>query len=620
MKTFFKRITALAMAAVLIFGTAACGSRDVSKKSGDPDTLSLTLGSQPWTQPFVRELREKFPDINFDVEYYTGCNTSEYLKTQLAHNDFGDIYFGTTQLTDKQYTDNLMNLSGCEFIGDFNDSILSQYDIDGAIYQMPCSTSIRTMAYNKTLFDEKGWKVPKSHGDLVKLCKQIRRESDITPISFQGNSIGFYFTTMTTLAQTEFLSTRDGQAWEEAYLQGRTSCKKGFESGISMLQELIDADAYDIGQAEKLTSFKQVMKNFKDRKSAMTAMWGGQNELVEMDKRSKDDFRLFPFYSRSGQAMLGTNISLNIGLARDLSEEGNEKKLENALQVMEWLSSEEGMSHLQNADTEILPLRDADNRNTAKIYRDVWETNLAGLKAPMLYTGYEDIMNDVGLLIQDAMQHKTDLSGVVKLADRIHQESLASSDSSSICEIEEDLTHPETVQLVADALQDSGLADVTLLSDGSVQNGSINPAGASGKVYSGKLDKINFNTPLSRNYNLPVVTRELTGAEIAELIESGFCPKIEAGGRENTESFDYYWSGMDVVLKNGKVKSMTGTPPNREKMDAKDTFTVLFTSGDYPGAGETSDNAKQQKETAEQLYLRYLSKNNSLKAPEVLRK
>ncbi len=32
------------------------------------------------------------------------------------------------------------------------------------------------MMYNKTLFEEHGWKVPTTHSELVSLCRQVREE------------------------------------------------------------------------------------------------------------------------------------------------------------------------------------------------------------------------------------------------------------------------------------------------------------------------------------------------------------------------------------------------------------------------------------------------------------
>lgn len=615
MNKFLKRTTALLLCVLLIFGMTACGSND-SDTAEDQNTLTFTMGPQLWGPSLVSALKEKFPDINFDINYYCGCNTSEYLKTQLEHDDAGDIFFGTTLLTEKRYTDNLLNLSGYSFTGNFEDSMLNQCDIDGAIYQLPCMASIRSMAYNKTMFKEKGWKVPRNHKELVALCKQIRKESDATPIAFAGKNYGFYFTTLTTMAQTGFLSTPAGKAWEKSYFEGNASCKEGFESGIAMLQKLIDADAYDVDIDENIIDSGPLMERLSDRSAAMTALWAGQSDFIKMDQETSDEFGLFPFYSESGDALLGVTASCNVGLSKDLEKKENAKKLENALRVMEWLSTKEGMSYFNTGSgTDLLTLKDVNNSDTAPLYRNLWDENLSSTKAPMLYSGYEDIMNSVAAEIKQAMKTHSKLDGVIELADRIHKEALSDS-SQFIGSAKEDMSHPETVQLVANAMQAGNLADITLLSDGTEKNGVVNNRGCHGKIYSGDFTQLNFNTPLTLNFNAPLITQKLTGKEIADLLENGLT--VQSDDQEKSAVFDYYWSGMDVQMEDGKVKKMT-LQDGKEILPDR-TYTVLFCARDYAEAKTPKDKGIPMEKTPEQLYLSYLKDNSPLKAPKVLRK
>ena len=53
-----------------------------------------------------------------------------------------------------------MDISGYNFVGNYESSLLNQYDVDGAIYMLPGPFIIRSMVYNKTLFEEKGWQAP----------------------------------------------------------------------------------------------------------------------------------------------------------------------------------------------------------------------------------------------------------------------------------------------------------------------------------------------------------------------------------------------------------------------------------------------------------------------------
>lgn len=238
-----KRILAGILAGSVLTVLTGCGGGH--PENPGQNTLKITLGQMD-SSKLERALETEFPHISFEFEYYKGAGTTEYYRSQIRHDDTGDIFLSTLKFDDDICKEHLMDLSGYSFVGNYENSMLNQYDVDGAIYLVPGPIMIRTMAYNKTLFEERGWKAPTTHGELVELVKQIRAESDLTPISFGAKGLGYYFTTMTTLAQTAYLAKAQGTAWEKAYLAGDISCREGFQPGIDMLQELIDADAYDI--------------------------------------------------------------------------------------------------------------------------------------------------------------------------------------------------------------------------------------------------------------------------------------------------------------------------------------------------------------------------------------
>lgn len=318
------KITALLLAVIMLLTLNACGMAE--EKVKEDNTIRITLGRYD-SSNLEKALLKQFPDINFEFEYYKGFATTEYYRSQILNDETGDVFISTLKFEDEICKQHLMDLSGYSFVGNFENSILNQYDIDGAIYFLPGPIMVRSMAYNKTLFEEYGWKAPTNHDELVQLVKQIRAESDLTPISFGAKGLGYYFTTMTTLSQTAYLAKAQGTTWEEAYLAGEVSCREGFEPGIEMVEELIEADAYDI-EIDVANNDEWAMQRFVEREAAMITIWGWQSKFIEKLENSEDELVLLPFYNRDGESFLGTNVSFHTGLPKRLEEKGNEKSLQ----------------------------------------------------------------------------------------------------------------------------------------------------------------------------------------------------------------------------------------------------------------------------------------------------
>ena len=605
-----QKAVAFLLMGITLLHTAACSG--LKKANDSQNTIKITLSPRYTNLESV--LETEFPDIRFEFEHYTGPASTEYLRTQLMHDDAGDIFLSTLKFDDITCKEHLMDISGYNFVGNYESSLLNQYDVDGAIYMLPGPVIIRSMVYNKTLFEEKGWQAPSTHGQLVDLVRQIRAESDMTPIAFGAKGLGYYFTTMTTFAQTAYLMDVHGQEWEQAYLKGDISCKAGFQPGIDMLQQLIDADAYDIELDSENWDVGAIQRMI-DREAAMVAIWGSQENFVDLTEDCTDEFVLFPFYSENGDPLLGTHVSPNIGLTKHLEKPENKGKLENATRILEWLSTPEGMANLNVGMADILPLTAADNQETAKTYRDVWETNLSGMKAPMLYAGYEDVLIQASEFIRNAMIDGKSLDGLVELIDNLHQAALAAPEEQSLGSVSERFSHEETVQLVANALHTAGLADITMASSGGRKQDAVNYKGVSGKLYEGNLYITDLPIWMPGNEsNAYIEVMELTGEQIRSAVETGKTIQMEGG---NTADFEYYWAGMRADIIDGKVNTMQ--LDNGTEITADRVYSVAFAKGDYTEALKNLGNPVAQSTYCLDLFKAYLADNTPLTPPELSR-
>ena len=71
------------------------------------------------------------------------------------------------------------------FTSRYNTAMLNSIARDGKLYYLPGPAQVRGIVYNKTLFEEKGWKVPNDFNSFIALCRTIEA-SGIAPAIMTG--------------------------------------------------------------------------------------------------------------------------------------------------------------------------------------------------------------------------------------------------------------------------------------------------------------------------------------------------------------------------------------------------------------------------------------------------
>lgn len=564
------------------------------KGSNESKTLTINISSNGYVE-FVKALKAEFPKINFEVYSYQGDNSSEFLRSTIVNNDASDIIFTSFVMSDKDQQKYFLDMSGYGFVNNYDSTILNEFDIDGKLYSLPSTVRVRSMAYNKTLFEEKGWKKPESHTELVALCKQIRKEApDITPIAMSNINGAYAFTTVTTLAQGNYLSTPAGNVWEEKYMAGEASVEDGFIQGISMVEDLVDAGAFDAEKYLGKWDDEVILGDFAEGKAAMMFIWGNQYSMVELCNVSDNEYELMPFYGyRDGTETLGIVSSAIWGINKELGKPENKKKLENAVEVMEWISSPEGQEYFIESETEIPTTGNLKEGKVAACYSKLWEDYQDSYKAFMLYDGYQDIMIDGGNVVQEAML-TDDATGMVeefiKVCDKLHKASLASKEES-YGELPNDLTAEETVQLVADALYEQNLGDIALVSIAGIdENYYKNDYGVAGWLYKGKITDMDISILCNNEGTNYIDTAQMKGSQLISYMRNGKTMKDEYTGEDCT--WQYFSSGID-----------------ENDIDEEKIYTVVFLNGDYPEELTTDNKVKDTGILMTDACKEYIKKN-----------
>ncbi len=190
--------------------TACNGKTSKSTGSNNDETVALNLleVNNNYFRNFTKAVQNSVPDMPLNIEYYSGSNPTGYITQKMMSQDPPDIVYFTTIPSDDFQKKYLLDISGYDFMKNYNISLVNQRDVDGAVYMVPSNYSIICMMYNKTLFKENGWEVPETHDELVSLCKQIREEEpELIPITHAGSMAGTYWRLMGEMAQCGFLGT-----------------------------------------------------------------------------------------------------------------------------------------------------------------------------------------------------------------------------------------------------------------------------------------------------------------------------------------------------------------------------------------------------------------------------
>ncbi len=572
-----KKLTAVCLCAAMLLSVTACGGKTPNATgSGEDEAVALHLleVNNDYFRNFTKAVKSSVPDMPLNIEYYSGSNPTGYIQQKLAGSEPpGIVYFSSTPSAEfqKEY---LLDLSGYDFLKNYNLSLVNQRDVDGALYLLPANYSIICMLYNKTLFEEHGWEVPATHSELVSLCRQIREEEpELIPITHPGSMAGTYWRMIGEIAQCGFLSTQDGMLWQEKFVAGEASFEEGFGDTIDKLQELIDAGAFDI--ADKEAKNNDVTDNLLNRRAAMSFTIGGFPYLVTNLRDCRDEIGGIPYLGDTPEQQF-LNVSVNnVGISKKLSEPGNEKRLEAVLKVMEYLSTGEGQNAMHVAVTDVSPLAGSVPSDEFPPYKDVWDVFSSGSVAPYILEGYEDIWVEAGTFVKDALFTGGSLDGLSGKMDELHKLSLGEgSVPDHVATVPEDLTHPQTVQLMADLLLHAG-GDVAVVSDGGAKDGVPNTGGVSGRLFAGELDHDSYSTCIPGNSGQNLVRLTLTGEELFRLLENGRTMTYE----EKSAVFDYYWSGMDAKMKNGKIVSAVLSDGRTVEKDGR--YQVIFSAEDY---------------------------------------
>ena len=129
----------LIFSVVFVLLLSACTS---ASKTSKPESDALVWSFWGGYDSFLELAAETYPDIELERAYYAGANHTGYSWAQMRGDDIPDIFI-TSQILDEDLAkEQLVDLSGYDFVDHLSTALLDQIAIDGGVYLLPVNNAI----------------------------------------------------------------------------------------------------------------------------------------------------------------------------------------------------------------------------------------------------------------------------------------------------------------------------------------------------------------------------------------------------------------------------------------------------------------------------------------------
>ncbi|WP_090639679.1 ABC transporter substrate-binding protein [Paenibacillus sp. UNC496MF] len=390
-------LTALLLTAAL----AACGSNGDGNSNGGNDTASTNANaaagtdngaangangtedaaaggdaSEPVTISFmhfksdvtdgINKLVEQFeaenPNIKVDVQPVKYDDYYTLLKTKMAGGDIVDVFTLNAGGQTKLFRDGgyLEDLTGKDFMANFDASVLKDQATDGKNYIMPLNAGPIAVFYNKQIFSDLGIEVPRTYDALMAAAQKIK-DGGKTPFALgwkDGWTLGMWLSR--DLPSNVALVDKQADFFDKLE-KGETK----FADAASTKTMIAHAqDLYKFGNKDQLgVDYNGAVDLFAKGEAAM--MYMGTWPLADIQKKNPDLYNsqmgYFPYPFSNDESLNKLEFNPDASLAVNSKSEHKEA----ALKFLAFMASKEGgdawvkntntLSYVKGTSTDIAP-------------------------------------------------------------------------------------------------------------------------------------------------------------------------------------------------------------------------------------------------------------------------
>lgn len=563
------QIVSLALCAVLALGSlVGCAAADGERGADARPTLTVYMDISNYGIWFEK-VRARFPDVDFQGYVIRSNDNAAELARRIEHGDTPDIIL--TNSLDRSVpsiTENLMDLSGKEYTTAYMTSFLNASNIDGGIYYLPSQITTLGLAYDKTLFDERGWPVPDSFDSLIASCNTAAQAGmDPALVTFGKNYAADMFYRLLMLDVGYKL---DGSAWLQ-----RFNSQEAALSDVDLTAVFDDFEALAaagvLNPADEAVSDRWYAYNGNStRRIGYIESHGSYVGTVSGEKQG-DSFEMIPYFgTANGEGYLFAVPQVFVAAGSQV--EGTEKE---ALvdDVLEFVTSAEGQQSIMGITNSVvspvLGVSDAiDDPFLARVSPLLAEERLLTLPT---FNYSNDVLND---MLKKLVAGEVTRDEVIAAVDETNAaatvESIAAPEPT-LANAAADFSYEQTTGVVLDAYRtqtdcDFALSFYTLEKD----QGKLK-ACANGKLYEGPITETDVNC-INAFYGTTVVEQVID--------------RVSMTGHQLLKALEYenalYYTGFDVCYvwndERGTYKAADLLDADGNVLDPDATYIVAMSS------------------------------------------
>ncbi len=332
------------------------GGDDSSQSSdGEPVTLTVLAG-QSTTDAGIEDmideaLAEKYPNITLEWECVDWGNDFQPKMQQYLQSGLPDIMIGKAQDVATYAPQGVLGEIDSEYLDRGLDAARENVTIDGKTYGMVYNALYQGVYYNKTMFEENNWEVPKTQDDLQKIIDDCKSKG-ITPFaSHMVDTWSIGNVTMQFMMNDVFNNDAE---WGDKFRAGETSFSDSKEVQTAYeYNKLIYDNTYPETFSTEQTDCDAKMVQ-GEAAMKVSGSWSIQNFL---DIDEEFEFGIFPFPNQTGDSKLIFEPNITVMTSKDTEHQ------EEVNQVLDLLTSDKDLA------VEIL-----NYTKTASMLKDVTPT------------------------------------------------------------------------------------------------------------------------------------------------------------------------------------------------------------------------------------------------------
>lgn len=296
-----KRAMSVLLAAAMITGTMT-GTAVMVKADDEPVTLTVLAG-QSTTDAGIEDmideaLAEKYPNITLEWECVDWGNDFQPKMQQYMQSGLPDIMIGKAQDVSTYAPQGVLGEIDSTYLDRGMDAVRENVTIDGKTYGLVYNAMYQGVYYNKAMFKENGWEIPKTLDDLQAIIDDCK-EKGITPFaSHMVDTWSIGNMSMQFAMNDVFNKTPD---WGDKFRAGEVSFSdsEDMQNALNYNKLIYDNTFEDTFSTEQTDCDAKMVLG--DAAMKVSGSWSIQN-FLDIDENF--DFGIFPFPNQTGDSKL----------------------------------------------------------------------------------------------------------------------------------------------------------------------------------------------------------------------------------------------------------------------------------------------------------------------------